>query len=135
MFFRETHSKTSKNPILQLLQNYRTSKGPRQRIVVSLGTKMDIPKDLRPAVARQIEDRLKGQGQTHLFDDDPRMNDYVDRIVKKIQTDGKWRSERKQVKDFAEDKESAEVFIDRVEHGQDRILGPLLVGDHFDLCN
>jgi transposase len=131
MFFRETHSKTSKNPILQLLQNYRTPKGPRQRIVVSLGTKVDIPKDLRPAVARQVEDRLRGHGQTHLFDDDPRLSGYVDRIVKKIQTDGKWRSERKQVKDFAEDKESAEVFIDKVEHGQDRILGPLLVGDHF----
>jgi transposase len=137
MFFREAHSKTSKNPILQLLQNYRTPKGPRHRIVVSLGTKVDIPKDLRPTVARQVEDRLKGHGQTHLFDDDPRISGYVDRIVKKIQTDGKWRSERKQVKDFTEDKdkdkdkESAEVFIDKVEHGQDRILGPLLVGDHF----
>jgi hypothetical protein len=131
MFFREAHSKTSKNPILQLLQNYRTPKGPRQRIVVSLGTKMDVPKDLRPAVARQVEDRLKGHGQANLVDDDPRLSGYVDRIVKKIQTDGKWRSERKQVKNFAEDKESAEVFIDKVEHGQDRILGPLLVGDHF----
>jgi len=131
MFFRETHSKTSKNPILQLIQNYRTPKGPRQRVVVSLGTKLDIPKDLRPAVARQVEDRLRGQEQIHLFDDDPRVSGYVDLIVKKIQTDGKWRSERKQVKDFAEDKESAEVFIDKVEHGQDRILGPLLVGDHF----
>jgi hypothetical protein len=135
MFFRETHSKTSKNPILQLLQNYRTPKGPRQRVVVSLGTKVDIPRDLRPAVARQVEDRLKGQGQTQLFDDDPRVSEYVDRIVKKIQTDGKWRSERKQVKDFVKDEDkdrgSAEVFIDKVEHGQDRILGPLLVGDHF----
>lgn len=133
MFFRETHSKTSKNPILQLLQNYRTPKGPRQRVVVSLGTKVDIPKDLRSAVARQVEDRLKGQGQTQLFDDDPRISDYVDRIVKKIQTDGKWCSERKQVKDFVKDegRESAQVFIDKVEHGQDRILGPLLVGDHF----
>lgn len=128
MFFRETHSKTSKKPILQLLQNFRTSKGPRQRIVVSLGTKVDIPKDLRADVARLVEDRLKGQ--THLFDD-PKLSDYVDRIVKKIQTDGKWRSERKQVKNFAEDKQSAEVFIDKVEHGQDRILGPILVGDHF----
>ncbi|HUU39357.1 MAG TPA: IS1634 family transposase [Desulfatiglandales bacterium] len=89
---------------------------------------MDIPKDLRADVARLVEERLKGQ--THLFDD-PKLSDYVDRIVKKIQTDGKWRSERKQVKNFAEDKQSAEVFIDKVEHGQDRILGPILVGDHF----
>jgi hypothetical protein len=35
------------------------------------------------------------------------------------------------VKDEDEGRESAEVFIDKVEHGQDRILGPLLVGDHF----
>lgn len=129
MFFRETRSKTSKKPILQLVQNYRTEKGTRQRVVASLGTKMNIPKELRPAVARLVELRLKGQAR--LFDDEPKIIDYADRIVKKIQTDGKWRSERKQVKDFREDKDTAEVFVDDVEHGQDRILGPLLIGHHF----
>jgi len=129
MFFRETHSKNSKKPTLQLVQNRHTKKGSRQRIVVSLGTNMHIPKDLRAAVARLVEERLKGQ--LSLFDNDSPALKYVDRIVKKIQTDGKWRSERIQVKNFKEDKDTVEVFIDDVEHGQDRILGPLLVGHHF----
>lgn len=129
MFFRETHSKNSKKPTLQLVQNRRTKKGSRQRIVASLGTKMHIPKNLRAAVARLVEERLKGQ--LSLFDNDSPALKYADRIVKKIQTDGKWRSERIQVKNFKEDKDTVEVFIDDVEHGQDRILGPLLVGHHF----
>jgi len=129
MFFREKRLKGSKHPILQLIQNQRTPKGPRQRVVASLGTRMDIPKNLRSTVAQLVEERLRGQ--KCLFDADPTLSGYVDRIVKKIQTDGKWRAERKQVRSFQEDKESAEVFIDQVAHEQDRILGPLLIGHHF----
>jgi hypothetical protein len=131
MFFRETHSKTSRKPILQLIQNIRTPKGPRQHIVASLGTKITIPKKIRPTVAQLVEERLKGQIRLLPGEKDPKLIDSVDRIVKKIQTDGKWRSERKQVKNVGEDKATAEVFIDEVEHSQDRILGPLLVGHHF----
>ena len=131
MFFRETHSKTSKKPILQLIQNTRTPKGPRQRVVVSLGTKMNIPKKMWPTVAKVVEERLRGQTRLFEFEEDPKLIEYVERIVKKIQTDGRWRSERKQVKNVGEDKDTAEIFIDEVEHSQDRILGPLLVGHHF----
>jgi len=129
MFFRETHSKTSKKPVLQLIQNTRTPKGPRQRVVVSLGTKMDIPQKDRSSVAKMVEARMRGQKR--LFEEDLKLIEYVDLIVKKIQTDGKWRSERKQVKNMEEDKDTVEIFIDQVEHSQDRILGPLLVGHHF----
>jgi len=129
MYFRETYSKSSQKPVLQLIQTCRTPKGPRQRVVVSLGTKIDIPKNLRPQVAQLVEDRLKGQKS--LFEVDPQLMIYCDRIIKKIQTDGKWRSQRKQVKNFQEDKDVAQVFIDQVEHSQDRILGPLLIGHHF----
>jgi hypothetical protein len=129
MFFRETSSKTSKKPILQLIQNIRTPKGPRQHVVVSLGTKMDIPKNQRPTIAKLVEERLRGQ--IPLFEEDSKLSGYVDRIVKKIQTDGRWRSERKQVKNMGEDKATAEIFIDDIEHSQERILGPLLVGHHF----
>lgn len=131
MFFRETHSRTSKKPIIQLIQNMRTPKGPRQRIVVSMGTKTPIPKKMRSNIAKLVEERLIGQKSLFASEEDPKITNYVDRIVKKIQTDGKWRSERKQVKNIREDKDTAEVFIDEVEHSQDRILGPLLVGHHF----
>jgi len=129
MFFRETYSKSSQKPVLQLIQTCRTPKAPRQRVVVSLGTKINIPKNLRSQVAQLVEDQLKGQKS--LFKVDPKLMIYCDRIIKKIQTDGKWRSERKQVKNFQEDKEIAQVFIDQVEHSQDRMLGPLLIGHHF----
>ena len=45
MFFREAKSKNSKSPVLQLVENIRTEKGPRQRLVVSLGTYLKIPKE------------------------------------------------------------------------------------------
>lgn len=131
MFFRETYSKNSKKPILQLVQSRRTSKGIRQHIVVSLGTTMNIPKEIRPSIAQLIEDQLMGKKQRQLFPDNPKVIEYVDQIVKKIQTDGRWQSERKQVKNFGENKNVAKVFIDEVEHSHDRILGPLLVGHHF----
>ena len=56
MFFREKRLKGSKHPVLQLIQNQRTPKGPRQRVVASLGTRMDIPKNLRSTVAQLVED-------------------------------------------------------------------------------
>ena len=61
MFFRETFSKNSKSPVLQLVENIRTDKGPRQKLVVSLGTKLLIPKEKRYEVACIVKDRLAGQ--------------------------------------------------------------------------
>jgi hypothetical protein len=132
MFFRETTSKNSKSPILQLVENERTPKGPRQRIVVSLGTYLRIPKDDRNEVARIVEERLLGQAS--LFDYDPRLIVYADKVVKKIQIEGKWNSCREQVSKFkqrANDQATAEVFIDDVQHSYDRELGPVLIGHCF----
>ena len=50
MFFREKRSPNSKGFVLQLVENVRTEKGPRQRVIVSLGTKLDIPKADRRVV-------------------------------------------------------------------------------------
>ena len=69
MFFRETTSKNSKNPTLQLVENNRTEKGTTQTIIVSLGTQFIIPKDKQRAVAKQVYDRLIGQRS--LFNADP----------------------------------------------------------------
>ena len=46
-----TTSKNSKSPVLQLVENIRTEKGPRQLLVVSLGTYLKIPKEKRREVA------------------------------------------------------------------------------------
>ena len=39
MFFKDTYSKNSKSPVLQLFESVRTERGPKPRLVVSLGTK------------------------------------------------------------------------------------------------
>lgn len=132
MFFREAISKNSKSPVLQLVENIRTEKGPRQRLVVSLGTYLKIPKEKRREVARIVKERLFGQQS--LFEYDSQLISYADKIVKKIQTEGKWDSVREQVCKFKKaikDKSTAEIFIDDVQHGYDRELGPILIGHCF----
>lgn len=132
VFFRETISKNSKLAILQLVENIRTPKGPRQRLVVSLGTQLNIPKEKRKQVAHIVKERLSAQES--LFDTDSQLIDYADKVVKKIQLEGKWNSTREQVCKFekeTKDKNTAEVFIDDVQHGYDRELGPVLIGHHF----
>ncbi len=132
MFFKQTYSRNSKAPVLQLVENIRTAKGPRQRVVVSLGTYFKIAKSIRSDVARIVKERLLGQ--LPLFVQEPNLIAYADKIVKKIQTEGKWNSARERVCKFIEETQNnrtAEVFIDEVCHGYSRQLGTVLIGHHF----
>jgi len=131
MFFREKKSRNSK-PVLQLVENIRTEKGTRQKLIVSLGTKLPIPKEKRSPVARIVKERLTGEQS--LLINDPELISFADKIVKKIQTEGKWNSARKQVckiNDGSSDIATAEIFVDDVQHGYNRQLGPVLIGHHF----
>ncbi len=133
MFFRKTRSGNSKSSVLQLVENVRTDKGPRQRLIVSLGTNFAIEKKDRRSVASIVQDRLRGQ--LSLFEHDPRHIACADKIVKKIQTEGKWDSPRIQAHRFKEGirgkNATAEVFTDEVQHGYNRELGPVLIGHTF----
>lgn len=130
MFFKDTYSKNSKSPVLQLFESVRTQRGPKPRLVVSLGTKFIIPKSDRKEVARIVRERLSGQ--LSLLADNSQLVRYADYVVKKIQTEGKWDSARQRVCDFKKsDQRTAEIFIDDVAHGFDRELGPILIGDTF----
>lgn len=132
MFFRETKSKNSKSPVLQLVENVQTEKGSRQKIVVSLGTYLKIPKSQHSEVARIVKNKLIGQ--LSFMDVDTKLVGYADQIIRKIQIEGKWDSSRDQVTKFKETQQNkpiAEVFVDEVEHGYGRELGPVLIGHHF----
>lgn len=133
MFFRDKSSGKSKKPVLQLIESVRTAKGVRQRLIVSLGTRMDIPKEIRSDVAKIVQERL--HGQMPLFSYDSELLSYADKVVKKIQTEGRWNSARKRVSEFLDKNEkkplTAEVFLEEVNHGYSRSLGPLLVGHTF----
>ncbi len=126
MFFRETSSKQSKKSTLQLVKNNRVGDKIRQRIVVSLGTNFFIPRALRKQVAAAIDLQLQGQETLFL---EPDVRDYADRIVKRIQTEGRWNSGLMET--TTPTGAVAEAYIDQVEHGQGRILGPVLIGDCF----
>lgn len=131
MFFINKKSKNSKRAVLQLVESVRTEKGSRRKLIVSLGTYFKIPNVLKKRVARSVQDRLLGQ--MPLFND-LEIDGYVDKIVKKIQTEGKWESCREQVKRLKEntaERETAEIFVDDVQHGYDRELGNVLIGHHF----
>ena len=47
--------------MLQLVENERIANGSKQKIIVSLGTKLSIPKEKRSKIARIVKDRLTGQ--------------------------------------------------------------------------
>ena len=115
MFFRETRSRNSKSPVLQLVENIRTEKGPRQRLIVSLGTNFPIQKKDRRPVASIVQDRLRGQ--LPLFENDPRHIACADKIVKKIQTEGKWESPRIQVHRFKEGVRKDKTNLDAKKNG------------------
>jgi hypothetical protein len=133
MFFREKRSRKSKNATLQLVENYRDGDKVKQRIVISLGIGFKIANNQRQVVAAAIEQKLSQQ--TQLFNSaDQAVKQIAERIVKMIQTKGDWRIDKKNNHNQQENQAGehiAEVYIDKVEHGNSRMLGPLLIGHTF----
>ncbi|MCK5538091.1 MAG: hypothetical protein KAI79_14795 [Bacteroidales bacterium] len=131
MFFRDKHSNTSKNPIIQLVENYRIGAKVRQRIIVSLGSEIVIPKKLRNRVAKSVEEKLLGIQSVW---EDSQITKMSEPIVRKIQTEGKWSSLRNVnnlQKNIRLEKETAEIYIDDLDHGFTRELGPCLIAHEF----
>lgn len=66
---------------LHLVENVRTEKGPRQRLILNLGT-LDIPPDQYKELANCIEAMLGGQQS--LFSPDPQIAKYAQHAVRGI---------------------------------------------------
>ncbi|MCP4049489.1 MAG: IS1634 family transposase [bacterium] len=131
MFFREKYSNTSKNPIIQLVENYRIGAKVKQRIIVSLGSEVVIPKKFRKKVAKSIEEKLLGIQSVW---EDSEITKMSEPIVRKIQSEGKWSSLRNVNslgKNIKSEKETAEVYVDDLNHKYTRELGPCLLAHVF----
>lgn len=131
MFFKETRTRKSGSPVLQLVESIRTDQGPRQKVIVSLGTEISIPRKLRQQVAACVKTRLLGE--LVLFEDD-QVSLYADRIVKRIQTEGKWQKAHdklKEAENTKQDRQTADVYLDEIQHSYSRSLGAVLIGHHF----
>ena len=86
---------------LHLVENIRTEKGPRQRLILNLGA-LDIPKSQYKALANSIEGKL--HGISLLFDDkSSKINELADQFVSKI------RSKNTTIMDSSEEDEPARV--------------------------
>ena len=123
MYFRLTKTKTT--PVLQLVHGYRDSRGKsKQKIVASFGD-MGLPEDLRKPVARAVEARLSGQ-QT-IFPESAEVVKWTDAVMSRISA--KRASEALAKTSLPrEDEEVADgVLVDRIEHEDERELGPCLV--------
>jgi transposase len=66
---------------LHLVENVRTEKGPRQRLILNLGV-LDIPQDKHKELANCIEAMLSGQ--KFLFSPDPKIARYAQQAVRSI---------------------------------------------------
>ena len=65
MFIRKTKKIDPKNSreyfLFQLVESFRTERGPRQRILMNLGTDLDLTQDELKELANRIEEHVTGQ--------------------------------------------------------------------------
>jgi len=85
MFIRENTTTNPKTGVTykvhRLIEAVRTEKGPRQRVVLHLGT-LSLNKVERKKLAKILESRLLGQKS--LLEDDPRLNQIADEAVSNL---------------------------------------------------
>ena len=124
MHFRWKKSKGGQ--VLQLIEAYRNSEGlPRNRVVVSLGSP-DIPLDSFKIIAKGVDNRLHGRMELDLGLYSAEESEWIERIIKKIDRDGRWsqlngsQKTHKQVLDG--------VIVEEVTHTNTTFLGPSWVG-------
>ena len=125
MFIKQTHLKRGKRTYTyhRLVESVRTAKGPRQRLVMSLGT-LEVPKSEWPLLANRIEEFLKRQESLPFgsYEVDELAREFAERI------------ERKQLRKQSETSvsgEVGEVYLDESETDHCRELGPEYVGHSF----
>jgi len=123
MFFRL--KKTKSGQVLKLIESYRDEESvPRHRSVVSLGNAPIGQENWKP-IAKAVEDRLYDRHDLIERDLDDAQQQWVDRIVRQVESEGSWSSVRKTghtgpVIDG--------VLADEVSHTETAELGSVLVG-------
>jgi len=123
MFFRE--KKTSKNPVLQLVENHRNAAGKVcQQIVVSLGG-CSVPDEYRKAVAIEVTQRMAGY-QRFLPLEDPIVADWTMLVLKRIEEAGRLpEATFREIPDKGSEP-LEEVCMEEIEHEEGVELGPCL---------
>ncbi len=123
MFFRE--KKTSKQPILQLVESYRDARGKvSQRVVVSLAGCW-VPDELRKLVAVELTHRA--QGYQRIFEEDVDVKSWVEKVIDRMGAEGKLSAPIRCETAKPVSKAHEQVCIEDIEHEEGTLLGPCLV--------
>jgi transposase len=125
MFIREIkrRNKPYKKEFIahRLVESYRTAKGPRQRVIMDLGT-LDIPKEQWKALANAIE--AKVSGQKSMFKVDQKIETLASQYAQQIIQRHLW----KQPVAEKQEKEFETVDINSMQNSQCRTIGGEYVG-------
>jgi len=109
---------------LHLVENVRTAKGPRQRLILNLGT-LDIPAEKYKELANCIEAMLTGQKQ--LFSTDAKIEKHARKALQKIRSKQGQEQPDKEV-DQSEQRSVEAVYknvdVTSMQAGDVRSLGP-----------
>ena len=123
MFIRQYKTKNKKTGKIyikhQLVQSYRTAKGPRQRVVMNLG-KLSLDRSEWRRLAFALEERLSGQQS---LIKEPEITSEVQRVFKNYDF-FKLRKKREDKKP-----ELLSIDLDKVATTSNRSLGPELVAE------
>jgi transposase len=107
----------------KLVQTIRTEKGPRNRIVMSLG-KLDLSKDDLKKLAFVLEGRITGQAS--LFEEEEHIVQIADEAMAHFDFNSLIKIEKENQK--PKDSVAVPVFIEKTTVSETRSLGPELVG-------
>ena len=127
MFIREnrTYSKKTESEYVkyQLVESYRSSNGPRQRVITTF-LDFDLPKSMWKAVAHSFEQRMLGRES--IFEEDKRIKAYVDEAYSRYLVDQESAKETKERKD---EQDTKTIDLNTISHSESRSLGPELVAN------
>ena len=131
MFIRETKTVNKKTGAVyvkhRLVESYRTDKGPRQRVVMHLDN-LDLPKEMWPALAEELERRLAGEpAQLNLPELAPDVSEVADGAMNDFFN---FQVRHKNKKRARAGEQFETVDLHSATTTRCRTLGPELVGHH-----
>ena len=106
---------------LHLVENVRTEKGPRQRLILNLGA-LDIPQDKYKELANCIEALLTGQKS--LFSPDPKIARHAQQAVRSILAKRSKEESLSKALDASAAPDYQHVDVASIEASESRSLGP-----------
>ena len=125
MYIRDAYKRKGdkKYSCLALVETVRTQKGPRQKIILTLGN-VDVPKEQWPLLAEMIKRRLSGQRGMFL-DESEELQGITESIMARLRRNGKLKAEEARPEDIIR------TNVNEIKVEEPRMLGPVLAAEEY----